>query len=191
MPTFSIPKIFSPCLPQLSILAFHPLPCGWKPIFDLLVSFWTLPSASTPSRFVYEPHEAKAKDERSPGHAPTQGHVVRSALCLDPDRLERRIRHYPHFTDEETEAGKSSGLPRSHTSKAWSGMWVFWVQRSYSLLHQCVSNLNVYLQGHLHNLQGPIKIKMLGPLFKKQEKSIFHSSPVSLSTCHGVFSFAI
>ena len=62
-------------------------------------------------KFAYHLHETKAKDEGCFGHTPTQRHVARSALYLDPAHLERSIRHHPHFTDEETEARRSSGLP--------------------------------------------------------------------------------
>ena len=62
-------------------------------------------------RFAYHLHETKAKDERCSGHTPTQRHVARSALNLDPAHLERSIRHHPHFTDEETEARRSNDLP--------------------------------------------------------------------------------
>ena len=73
--------------------------------------FTSIPLLGHDARFAYHLHETKAKDERCSGHTPTQRHVARSALNLDPVHLERSIRHQPHFTDEETEARRSSGLP--------------------------------------------------------------------------------
>lgn len=92
------------------------IPSLWIPQFldccflstpkDMKIKFLTFFSHSEPFpplpsylqammlRFVYQPHEIKAKDKTCSGHIPTQKHVARQALYLGPAHLERSIRHH-------------------------------------------------------------------------------------------------
>lgn len=75
---FSLPTIPSPCLPQFLDSCFPSAPKDLKPMFLTFFSHSEPcpPPPSHPqammSRFVYQPHETEAKDERCSGHTPTK-----------------------------------------------------------------------------------------------------------------------
>lgn len=117
----------------------------------------------------HQHHEAKAKDEKHPVYTPTQEHVARSPLHLDPAHLEKGIKHYtlPISYTKKPRQG------RSHTSNTWTGVWVFWIQSPPSSSDTSASQISVCIYKVSYIFAGINPNANVGSLVQKAGKNHF------------------